>query len=406
MNLSESFLTALDSLLANKLRSILTMLGVIIGVAAVIALMALGNGFSEFITNEIQSIGTNLIVVTTNNEVTDGTPSLTTADVTALADPARAPAIQDVSAIVQGRADVLYEGNDSNTTVSGVSPSYFKINNLEMAAGDILTENDNLNRSRVAVLGSEIATDLFDEEYPIGKTIKINGASYEVVGVLTERGGPPGVSGNDNVFIPLSTAQVRLVSSRTRDGQRAVSQISVQAVSEDAVDDAMEQITMILREQHDIAYAADDDFQLFSQSDLLETFGQITGTLTLFLGAIAGISLVVGGIGIMNIMLVSVTERTREIGIRKAVGALKRDILMQFLIESLFMSLIGGFIGIGLGFVISTVASNFLGDVDAVMDLSTILLATGFSAGVGLVFGIYPAWRASGLQPIEALRYE
>jgi putative ABC transport system permease protein len=180
----------------------------------------------------------------------------------------------------------------------------------------------------------------------------------------------------------------------------------VQAVSEDAVEDAMDQITMIMRDQHDIAYAADDDFQLFSQSDLLDTFGQITGTLTLFLGAIAGISLLVGGIGIMNIMLVSVTERTREIGIRKAVGALKRDILMQFLIESLFLSLIGGFIGIGLGFTISTVVSNFLGDVQAVMDLSTILLATGFSAGVGLVFGIYPAWRASGLQPIEALRYE
>lgn len=406
MNLSESFLTALDSLLANKLRSILTMLGVIIGVAAVIALMALGNGFSAFITSEIQSIGTNLIFVTTNNEVSDGAPTLTIADVEALSDPIRAPSILDVSATVGAQANVLYEGNDENTSISGVSAAHFRINNFEMALGDVLTENDVESRARVAVLGSAISSDLFNEEYPIGKSIKINGASYEVVGVLEERGGPPNVSGNDAVYIPITTAQVRLSSSRTRDGQRAVNSISIQATSEETVDQAMEEITLIMREQHNIAYAADDDFQLFSQSDLLETFGQITGTLTLFLGAIAGISLVVGGIGIMNIMLVSVTERTREIGIRKAVGALRRDILMQFLIESLFMSLIGGFIGIGLGYTISTVASNFLGDVTAVMDLSTILLATGFSAGVGLVFGIYPAWRAAGLQPIEALRYE
>lgn len=406
MNVSESFLTALDSLLANKLRSILTMLGVIIGVAAVIALMALGNGFSEFITSEIQSIGTNLIVVTTNNEVTDGAPSLTAEDVVALSDPIRAPAIAAVSATVQGNANVVYEGNDMNTTVAGVSAAYFAINNLEMALGDTLTANDEVNRARVAVIGWGTASELFDEEYPIGKSIKINGVSYEVVGVVKERGGPPNVSGNDSIFIPLTTAQVRLFSARTREGQRAINQISVQAVSEEAVDAAMNQITEVLRDQHNIAYAADDDFQLFSQSDLLDTFGQITGTLTLFLGAIAGISLVVGGIGIMNIMLVSVTERTREIGIRKAVGALRRDILMQFLIESLFLSLIGGFIGIGLGYTISTVVSNFLGDVNAVMDISTILLATGFSAGVGLIFGIYPAWRAAGLQPIEALRYE
>lgn len=406
MNFTESFLTALDSLLANKLRSILTMLGVIIGVAAVIALLSLGNGFSEFITSEIQSIGTNLIVVTTNNEVTDGAPSLTIDDVEALSDPVRAPSILDVSATLGAQANVLYEGNDENTSISGVSAAHFRINNFEMALGDVLTENDVEGRARVAVLGSEITSDLFGEEYPIGKSIKVNGASYEVVGVLEQRGGPPNVSGNDAVYIPITTAQVRLSSARTRDGQRAVNSISVQATSEDTVEQAMEEITLIMREQHNIAYAADDDFQLFSQSDLLETFGQITGTLTLFLGAIAGISLLVGGIGIMNIMLVSVTERTREIGIRKAVGALKRDILMQFLIESLFMSLVGGFLGIALGFGLSALASNFLGDVEPVVDLSTILLATGFSAGVGLIFGIYPAWRASGLQPIEALRYE
>lgn len=408
MNISESFLSALDSLLANKLRSALTMLGVIIGVAAVIALLSLGNGFSAYITNEIQAIGTNLIVVIPNTEVTDGALTLTADDAAALADPALAPAIARVSATVQGNQLVSYGNLEDNTTVQGVSADHFLINNLEMDEGNSITENDLLGRTRVAVLGNGIAQTLFGDNnvYPIGENVKINGASYEVIGVVAERGGPPGVSGNDDVFIPLTTAQSRLYPLRTPDGKRAVSTISVQAVNEESVDAAIDQVTEILRGRHNIAYSADDDFRIFSQSDLLATFGSITGALTLFLGAIAGISLLVGGIGIMNIMLVSVTERTREIGIRKAVGALRRDILSQFLIESLFLSLLGGSVGIGLGIGISYLVVNFVEDVTPVIDVGTILLATGFSAGVGLVFGIYPAWRAAGLQPIEALRYE
>ena len=406
MNISESFLSALDSLLANKLRSALTMLGVIIGVAAVIALLSLGNGFSAYITSEIQAIGTNLIVVIPNTEVTNGAVTLTAEDAAALADPILAPAIARVSPTVQGNQQVSYGNQNKRTGVLGVTADHFPINNIQLETGNYITEADLIGRTRVAVIGNGIARQFFGDNYPIGENIKINGAAYEVIGVLQERGGPPGVSGNDDVFIPLTTAQSRIYPNRTADGKRTVSTISVQAVSEEAVDAAIDQITLILRDRHNIAYSADDDFRIFSQSDLLATFGAITGALTLFLGAIAGISLLVGGIGIMNIMLVSVTERTREIGIRKAVGALRRDILTQFLIESLFLSLLGGTVGIGLGVGLSFLVVNFVDDVTPVIDASTILLATGFSAGVGLVFGIYPAWRAARLQPIEALRYE
>jgi putative ABC transport system permease protein len=238
----------------------------------------------------------------------------------------------------------------------------------------------------------------------VGQTVKINGVGYEVVGVLAASGS--GINNNNNdVYIPLTTAQSRLYAERTRQGEKVVSVITAEAVSEEQTDAAIEEITETLRQQHGIAYVNEDDFTIFSQSDLLETFNVITGTLTAFLGAIAGISLLVGGIGIMNIMLVSVTERTREIGIRKAVGALKRDILVQFLMESVLLSLLGGALGMLLGWAISQVAGQLI-DLETVLDAGTVLLATGFATAVGLIFGIYPAWRAAGLHPIEALRYE
>ncbi len=406
MNFSESFFTALDSLLANKLRAVLTMLGVIIGVAAVIALMSIGNGVSESITGEIQSFGTNLITITTDGDNSGGYPALSNSDVVALSDPLNAPDVAQVAASVQGGQEVVYEGRSTQTTVVGATANYFDVNNLtEFTAGDGLTLNDIDTNARVAVLGADAATELFPNVYPIGRSVKINGVSYEVVGVLDETSQAFGVSTDENVFVPITTAQSRLFPLRTRQGERAVTAITAQAASEDANDAAIDQITETLRQQHDITYSADDDFSIFSQSDLLSTFDTVTATLTAFLGAIAGISLVVGGIGIMNIMLVSVTERTREIGIRKAIGALKRDILAQFLLESVLLSVLGGFIGIVLGWLISKAAGSLI-DLETVVDMGTVLLATGFAMAVGLIFGIYPAWRAADLRPIEALRYE
>ena len=405
MNLSESLLTALDSLRSNKLRAALTMLGVIIGVAAVIALLSIGNGVSASINDQINAIGTNLILISTDPDNSDGYPALTLSDVDALSDPLRAPDVADVAASAGGNFAVTAGGNSSRSSISGVTANYFRVNNLDdIAAGDVLTENDIDTQARVAVLGWQVAEDLFPDSYAVGQSVKINGASYEVVGVLAQSGSAFG--GNDTtVFVPISTAQSRLVTNRTRSGQKAVDSIIAQAASNERNEAALEQIAAVLREEHRIAYAAEDDFQLLSQSDLLDTAGQITGVLTAFLGAVAGISLLVGGIGIMNIMLVSVTERTREIGIRKAVGALRRDILLQFLLESVVLSLIGGIAGILLGWAIAAVAGRAI-DLSVTLQLGTVLLATGFATAVGLVFGIYPAWRAARLRPIEALRYE
>ena len=404
MNLTESFLTALDSITANKMRSILTMLGVIIGVAAVIALMAIGNGVTASVTGEINAIGTNLITISPDMENSGGYLPLSLFDVEAIDE--NAPAVSAVAASMQGSQEVVYDGAAYATNVNGVTANYFTVNNLdEFQAGDSLVQNDIDTKARVAVIGVDVVTELFGDQYPVGKSLKINGVEYEIVGVLESQSGSLAGNPDENVYIPITTAQSRLYTDRTRSGQPAVSTIIAQAVDETQADAAVDQITDTLRVEHNIATGDEDDFSTFSQTELLDTVSAVTGTLTAFLGAIAAISLLVGGIGIMNIMLVSVTERTREIGIRKAIGALKRDILAQFLLESVSVSLLGGFLGILFGLLMAFAASSLL-DLDLVIDPLTVLLATGFAAAVGLIFGLYPAWRAASLRPIEALRYE
>jgi putative ABC transport system permease protein len=400
VNLNESITSAFDSIRANKLRSILTMLGVIIGVASVIALLAIGNGFSEDIMGEIDAIGTNLLTVITDRDNSSGYDSLSMGDVAALLDPIRNPDIVDVAATVQGTQTVIYAGESIATTVTGVTASYLSMNKLdEFQVGDGFNQNDIDTKARVVVLGATAAVDLFGSEYPVGREVKINGVSYEVIGVLTDS------TNDDTVFLPLTTAQSRLFTNRTRTGEKALSTIVVEAASTDSVPAAIEQVTLTLRAEHNIPTGDEYDFTIIDQSTLLDTADSISDTTNALLGSIAAISLVVGGIGIMNIMLVSVTERTREIGIRKAIGAIRRDILLQFLLESLSLSLLGGAVGIVVGIVTSFFVGEMF-DLTMVIEVSTIALSAGFAAAVGLIFGIYPAWQASNLRPIEALRFE
>jgi len=407
MDLTEGFRTAFESLLANKLRAALTMLGIVIGVAAVIILLALGNGVSASIQGQIQGIGSNLITIMTNYDNSGGYPALSMKDVEIIRDPYYVPAVKQATAEVRSTQEVLNGGNNTRVTVSGVTASYFGIRNLTVESGQLLGDEDVDGEARVAVLGATAATDLFpDGEFPIGQSVKIRGVQYKVIGVLQSEGGMGFGGPDEQVYIPLTTAQSRLSSLRTRTGQRAVTIVYAEALDRSYMETAPEQIKGALRELHGIAYQQEDDFTILSQTDILSAFSTIMTTINIFLGAIAGISLLVGGIGIMNIMLVSVTERTREIGIRKAVGALRRDILVQFLVESTLLSGTGGLVGIGIGFVVSFLVGRFVDELTPVIQISNILMSSGFAVAVGLVFGIYPAWRAARLRPIEALRYE
>lgn len=408
MNLAQTIFEALESLNGNKMRSGLTVLGIVIGVAAVIAMLSVGRGAEESITGSISGIGTNLLFVfqSFSEEVRNPKP-LTLGDAQAIGDPFQAPSVQAVAPALQGNGEVAFGGELTTTQILGVTPEYFPVRNYAITEGESINEEHILGRASVVLLGPDVADNLFGRRNGVtGETVRIEGQPFRILGVLESKGGGGFGSQDDLVMVPFSTAQARLIRRSSND---RVDMIMVQVVDADSVDQATEEISQILRTRHRTPIGS-DDFTVFSQRDLLTTFESITGILTIFLGGIAAISLLVGGIGIMNIMLVSVTERTREIGLRKALGARKRDILIQFLTESSLLSLIGGIIGIMLGWFIAyivgqiAVATNT--DFTPVVGTDAILLATLFSAAVGLFFGIYPASRAANLEPVEALRYE
>ena len=408
MNLFQSFIEALESLSTNKLRSALTILGIVIGVGAVIALISIGRGAGNSITGSIQGIGTNLLFVFRggSEDVRNPRP-ITMSDVDAIADPFQAPSVAEVAPLLQGEAKVSYGGESVNTSLIGITPSYEPVRNMAVSEGEFIREEHILGQASVVLLGSEVADDLFGRtEGLIGETVRIEGQPFRVIGVLESKGGSAFGSQDDQVLVPLTTARTRLLRRASRD---RVDMLLVQAVNANTVPQAREEVAQILRTRHRTSIGA-DDFTILTQQDFLDTAATITNVLTIFLGGIAAISLLVGGIGIMNIMLVSVTERTREIGLRKALGARKIDILIQFLTESSVLSLIGGLIGIALGWAISFVVGRIAAASDTpinpTLSLDIILLATLFSTAVGLFFGLYPANRAASLEPVEALRYE
>ena len=407
MNLGENIRVALRALGANKLRSALTMLGIIIGVGAVVGLLAIGNGASAVITNQVQGIGSNLVQVVAGRirqggQSTQGTLYLS--DYLALERELKN--VAGIAPLAQASGTVTYERETLSAQVTASTPAFLQVRSYEIERGRFITDADRDRGSRVAVIGSETARQLFAGLNPIGRTIKINGVQFDVIGLFVTKGGGGFGSADEIIVIPLETGYERLSGSTTvRNGKQTLSGISISASSPDVLDQVKKDLERIIRREHKLRSGDTNDFTIFTQAELLSTLGTITTTLQVFLGAIAGISLLVGGIGIMNIMLVSVTERTREIGLRKAVGARRNIILAQFLTETLVLSISGGLLGIlfGIGIGAITTATGML---TAQVTWDSIAMAFGFSALIGLFFGIYPAYRAANLRPIEALRYE
>ena len=403
MSLQRIFRSALSSVGANKLRSGLTLLGIVIGVAAVISLMSIGRGSQAAITERIESLGTNLLFV----NPTGADATLTLNDAYSLVDPVFAPSVGAVAPELSTSGSVVFGKESTTTQIVGVTPEYESVREANIETGDFISVVHVQNASDVVVLGSAVSETLFGSRDPTGQTVKINGRQFTVIGVLESRGGTAFGNQDDRVLVPLTTAYYRLASQRTAQGEITVQSVSAQVINVDDIDKAQDEISRVLRLRHRIT--GEDDFRITSQQDTLETLEETTETFVVFLGAIAGISLLVGGIGIMNIMLVSVTERTREIGIRKAVGAKRRDILLQFMAEATVLSLGGGALGVLLGIGLS----EFLDDrtvlgqsFQTVFSTDVAVLALVVSAVIGLFFGIYPAIRAASLHPIEALRFE
>ena len=402
----ESILIALEGLKVNKLRSLLTMPGIIIGVAAVVAMVSIGLGVQQKIQNSIAGLGSNLLIVMPgSSKPTGGVRQAAGSNITLTNQDSKAIAreisgINYIAPTVSQQYQIIYGNQNWNTSVTGTTPEYLEIRNYTIAEGSFFSSNDENARSRVAILGQTVATGLFGAVSPVGKTIRINKAPFRVVGVLESKGqSSMGQDQDDLVLVPLSTAQERLM------GITYLNSISIQVESDKVIDKVQQDITVLLRNRHRLAVAATDDFSVRNLTALMATAKETAGTITIFLGAVAAISLLVGGIGIMNIMLVSVTERTREIGIRKALGATYKNILLQFLIEAIVISVTGGLVGILFGVGAAYVVSYFA-SWQTVISALAIGVAFGVTVLIGLFFGIYPARKAALLEPIDALRYE
>ncbi len=412
MRLVESLRVALSALLANRLRSALTMLGIVIGVAAVIALVSLGQGFQRYVNNQFQALGSNLIMVFPANP---GGPNartvkpkpLTMDDARAIANPIYVSDVQAVAPEFSVSSTVTANANSLGMGVTGTIPAWSQVRDWAVADGRFIEDTDIESSARVVVLGATTVAKLLDPgSEPVGQLIRINNIPFRVIGVLVTKGG---VGNADQVaIVPISTAQTRLskTSALTSTGAFRVSDILTKADSDQTAPQVRNDIQSLLTERHNVQFVGQEDFRVISQDQILSTVDNVTNLLTLFLGLIAGISLLVGGIGVMNIMLVSVTERTREIGLRKAVGARYLDLMAQFLIESISLSVGGGLIGILFGMLIDAIATQFIPNLTLSVTVPAIILATGVSTAIGLFFGLYPASRAATLSPIEALRYE
>ena len=415
MNPFTTFRVALASLGANKLRSGLTLLGIVIGITSVISLMAIGRGVQESITSRIESLGSNLLFVTPGGFTQGGlgqgagaAATLTLEDAYALVDPVFAPSVKAVAPEIRTSGQVDAGRNNTFTQVIGVTPEYSEVRNFPLQDGRFIGWGHLENRAQVAVLGASVEETLFGNRDSLDQFIRINGRRFQIVGVLESKGGGFLARLDDQVLVPITTAYYRLSSQRTTHGEISVDSINVQMPDIEAIDAGKLEVATVLRLRHQIT--GDDDFIISSQQETIEAVQETTNTFVIFLGAIAGISLLVGGIGVMNIMLVSVTERTREIGIRKAMGAKRRDILFQFVVEATLLSLTGGIGGVLLGAAIGQMLSGatLFGNTPLQTSFSwdIALLSLGVSAAIGLFFGIYPAMRAARLHPIEALRYE
>ncbi len=404
MNIKESLSVAMEGLAANKMRALLTMLGIIIGVSAVITMLALAGGASGKMMSQIQAMGTNVLVVMSGQSRSGAVrggfgsmPTLTLADADMIL--VKCPAIAKVAPEVQTNAQVKYRNKNTNTTILGTTPDYLSVRNYRLAKGHSFRDRDVDSSRKVALIGPTTAKNLFGKATPVGKTISIKGMEFQVLGLLKSKGTSGFGDPDDQIIIPITTAMHRLM------GTTYIRSINCQAQSMTLMDRGTSQISKLLRRRHKIATGEDDDFQVRNQAEIMEMANETSKVFTLLLGGIAGVSLLVGGIGVMNIMLVSVTERTREIGVRKALGARRADIQWQFLIEALVLSTTGGVLGILLGMVASLILSKATG-LNAAVSMGSVVLSFSFSMMVGVFFGYYPARSASLLDPIESLRYE